>query len=62
MATAKLLLTADAFARRPDPGYPEELVRGRIIANRSPTDVMGGSAVRRASCYSEPWRPMIAGT
>jgi Uma2 family endonuclease len=34
MATAiqatPLLITADEFARRPDPGYPEELVRGRI--------------------------------
>ena len=25
------LLTAAEFARRPDPGYPEELVRGKII-------------------------------
>ncbi len=25
------LLTAEEFAARPDPGYPEELVRGRII-------------------------------
>lgn len=24
-------LTAEEFARRPDPGYPEELVRGRIV-------------------------------
>jgi hypothetical protein len=23
-------LTAEEFGRRPDPGYPEELVRGRI--------------------------------
>ena len=26
------LLTAEEFARRPDPGYPEELVKGRIVA------------------------------
>ena len=30
-ATAQALLTAEEFGRRPDPGYPEELVRGRII-------------------------------
>lgn len=26
------LLTVEEFAARPDPGYPEELVRGRILA------------------------------
>jgi Uma2 family endonuclease len=33
MATvqAEALLTAEEYAKRPDPGYPEELVRGRII-------------------------------
>ena len=35
MSTASLptpgLLTAEQFAARPDPGYPEELVRGRIV-------------------------------
>ena len=32
MATAtQTLLTAEDFARRPDPGYPEELFKGRII-------------------------------
>ena len=32
MATvAEKLLTAEEFARMPDPGYPTELVRGRII-------------------------------
>jgi Uma2 family endonuclease len=25
------LLTAEEFARRPDPGYPEELVKGRVV-------------------------------
>jgi Uma2 family endonuclease len=29
---SQLLHSADEFARRPDPGYPEELVRGRIVA------------------------------
>jgi Uma2 family endonuclease len=35
MSTASLpsptLMTAEEFAARPDPGYPEELVRGRIV-------------------------------
>jgi Uma2 family endonuclease len=30
--TAPALLTAEQFAERPDPGYPEELVKGRILA------------------------------
>ena len=29
--TTPALLTAEEFAQRPDPGYPEELVRGRIV-------------------------------
>ena len=38
MATAALpLLTAEEFGRKPDPGYPEELVQGRIIAMPPPT-------------------------
>jgi Uma2 family endonuclease len=38
MATAsqERLLTAEEFARRPDPGYPEELVRGRVVAMPPP--------------------------
>jgi Uma2 family endonuclease len=33
MATAELLelMTAEEFGRRSDPGYPEELVRGRVV-------------------------------
>ena len=30
------LLTAEEFAERPDPGYPEELVRGRIVPMSTP--------------------------
>jgi Uma2 family endonuclease len=30
------LLTAEEFARRPDPGYPEELVKGRVVALPQP--------------------------
>jgi Uma2 family endonuclease len=36
MATAEALMTATEFGQRPDPGYPEELVRGRIIAMPAP--------------------------
>jgi Uma2 family endonuclease len=38
MATAELLelMTAEEFGKRPDPGYPEELVRGRVIAMTVP--------------------------
>jgi Uma2 family endonuclease len=36
MATAEALMTAEEFGRRPDPGHPEELVRGRIIAMPPP--------------------------
>jgi Uma2 family endonuclease len=35
-ATAPALLTAEEFANRPDPGYPEELVRGRIVPMPQP--------------------------
>ena len=32
MATeTEILLTVEEFSRRPDPGYPEELVKGRIV-------------------------------
>jgi Uma2 family endonuclease len=36
VATAEALMTAEEFGQRPDPGYPEELVRGRIIAMPPP--------------------------
>jgi Uma2 family endonuclease len=36
MATAEALMTAEEFALRADPGYPEELVRGRILAMPPP--------------------------
>ncbi len=36
MATAEALMTAEEFGRRPDPGHPEELVRGRIVAMPPP--------------------------
>ncbi len=37
MATATVLLTAEEFGSRPDPGYPEELVQGRIVRMPPPT-------------------------
>ncbi len=40
MASASMtnpaLMTAEEFGRRPDPGYPEELVRGRIVPMPQP--------------------------
>jgi Uma2 family endonuclease len=30
------LMTAEQFGKRPNPGYPEELVRGRVIAKQQP--------------------------
>jgi Uma2 family endonuclease len=41
MATAEALITADEFGRRPDPGYPEELVQGRIVTMPPPTPLHG---------------------
>jgi Uma2 family endonuclease len=35
-ATVQALLTAEEYGRRPDPGYPEELVRGRIVRMPQP--------------------------
>jgi Uma2 family endonuclease len=38
MATAEMLglMTAEQFGRRPDVGFPEELIRGRIVAMSVP--------------------------
>jgi Uma2 family endonuclease len=36
MATVEALMTAEEFGQRPDPGYPEELVRGRIVGMPPP--------------------------
>jgi Uma2 family endonuclease len=38
MATAEMPgpMTAEQFRRRPDPGYPEELVQGRVVAMSVP--------------------------
>jgi Uma2 family endonuclease len=36
MATAEAVMTAEEFGQRPDPGYPEELVQGRIVTMPPP--------------------------
>jgi Uma2 family endonuclease len=57
MATAALpLLTAEEFGRKPDPGYPEELVQGRIIAMPPPKPRHGqvcAKVVRFLDRYAE---------
>lgn len=50
MATAELLMTAEDFGRRPDPGHPEELVRGRIIAMPLP-DRLHGNVCGKAAGF-----------
>jgi Uma2 family endonuclease len=55
-ATAEALLTAEQFAQRPDPGYPEELVRGRIVPMPHPNRRHGqicSKAVRIFGNYVE---------
>jgi Uma2 family endonuclease len=47
MATAEALMTAEDFGRRPDPGYPEELVRGRVVG-MSPPDRKHGYVCLKA--------------
>jgi Uma2 family endonuclease len=57
MATASFgesLLTAEEFGARPDPGYPEELVRGRIVRMPPPRPRHGEICVNVSyllSCY-----------
>ena len=36
MATAEALMTVEEFGQRPDPGHPEELVQGRVVAMPPP--------------------------
>ena len=36
LVAAPILMTAAEYARRPDPGHPEELVRGRIMPMPQP--------------------------
>jgi Uma2 family endonuclease len=50
MATAEALMTAEEFGRRPDPGYPEELVRGRVV-EMPPPDRRHGYVCGQAYYY-----------
>ena len=45
--TAETLLTAEEFAKRPDPGYPEELVLGRIVPMSPPPNRRHGEVCVR---------------
>jgi Uma2 family endonuclease len=54
-AISPALLTAEQFAARPDPGYPEELVEGRIVAMSVPKPRHGeicGNAVFILSAHA----------
>jgi Uma2 family endonuclease len=56
MATATDLLTAEQFGSRPDPGYPEELVQGRIVTMPPPTPRHGlicGKADRLLGAFAD---------
>ena len=48
--TAPALLTAEQFAERPDPGYPEELVKGRVVPMPVPSRVTVRFAAKRFAC------------
>ena len=47
---SQVLYTAEEFGRRPDPGYPEELVRGRIVTMPPPGSRHG------KVCYNVAYR------
>ncbi|MGP0065523.1 MAG: Uma2 family endonuclease [Isosphaeraceae bacterium] len=49
LVAAPILMTADEYARRPDPGHPEELVRGRIVPMSFP-DRRHGQICTHAIC------------
>jgi Uma2 family endonuclease len=54
--SAPALLTAEQFAERPDPGYPEELVKGRVVPMAVPKPRHGeicGKANRIFGNYAE---------
>lgn len=52
--TAESLLTAEEFAQRPDPGHPEELVRGRIVP-LPPPSVRHGEICANVSGILRDW-------
>lgn len=55
--TGPALLTAEQFGERPDPGHPEELVRGRIVPMPVPKPRHGqicGNAYYHLRSYIDP--------
>jgi Uma2 family endonuclease len=53
MATAEALMSAEEFGRRPDPGYPEELVQGRIVAMPPPDRRHGKTCYRTGRIFGD---------
>ncbi len=55
MATAEMLdlMTAEEFGKRPDPGYPEELVRGRVVAMTVPDRRHGYVCLRVGRMFAD---------
>jgi Uma2 family endonuclease len=51
LATAEALMTAEEFGQRPDPGYPEELVQGRIVATPPPDRRHGSVCAGAAAIF-----------
>ena len=49
IAATPILMTAEEYARRPDPGHPEELVRGKIVPLPQP-DRRHGQICTHAIC------------
>ena len=47
------LMTAEEYARRPDPGYPEELVRGRVVPMPLPNRRHGQICYRVARFFGD---------
>ena len=54
MATAEALMTAEEFGRRPDAGYPEELVQGKVI-RMAPPDRRHGYVCLKAARMLANW-------
>jgi Uma2 family endonuclease len=54
MATVEALMTAEEFERRPEPGYPEELVQGTIV-RMPPPDRRHGYVCLNAAWSLREW-------
>ena len=53
MATAEMLMTAEEFGRRPDPGHPEELAPGRDGEVLTPSLSLAGDQPRPCALRQE---------